>query len=352
MLIYTAIFVTNGNLHVYDEFMPAKLIKAASYNIAFFFTVYVVFAVAEYLSITLIYKVLNITLWALIFYGIIQAIFNVHIPFINGTESSETARIYLTAPEPSIAAPFFVTLSLTVIALRLYLHKPILLTAVTAGLSLLIVILIGSKGVLVLLPVALVIAIRKKLTVKVIFLATLILIPLTIVVIYKVIPMLAMDLEGFNSISTRSTTWLAAFESLFIYPLGEGYGTYLVYFPPMLVPANHQITNVTGIPLLTFEIDSMIETGKYLGAKSGIANQVLNNGFLAVIFTFLVSKHYLRLKKKVNYYSVQVVFSIIGIFLLVSFLFTTSLENAYYYLLPFVALDKIVLAKKESIAAL
>jgi hypothetical protein len=169
----------------------------------------------------------------------------------------------------------------------------------------------------------------------------LIIIPVATVIINKTIPLIAKDIEDFNSFSTRATTWVASFKSLFLYPLGEGYGTYLVYYPPMLLPTNTQIMHFTGFPLVNIELTDMVETGRYLPGKSGITNEVVYNGFIAVLFVWYVCSYYVKHVKVIANNTAKQIFSFLGILMLIVFLFNSVLETSYFYLIPFVVLFKL-----------
>lgn len=339
MLLYTIVFVTNGEMHVYNEFMPVKIIKTAFYNITYFFTVYVLITLCKKVSLETVYNLVKQTLYFLFIVALIQ-LFASKIPLVN-SGNANVSSIFLTASEPSVTAALFITFVLTVVGLRLFLKKGTWGTVIILVISFLILIEIGSKGAVLTLPLAFVVAIRKKLNWKIALLSIVVIVPIAILIVKQVFPALSRDIENFNSVSTRATTWYAAIESTIRFPFGEGYGTYLVYYPAMLLPASHSITTLTGIPLLTGEIVEMVQTGQNITAKSGVASEMVNNGVFALIFLGVLCSRYRRLQKKVTIYSSYVIFSMLGVFLFFIFLFTTAIETAYFYLIPFVVLTKI-----------
>ncbi|HVX49088.1 MAG TPA: hypothetical protein VHB48_02990, partial [Chitinophagaceae bacterium] len=168
------------------------------------------------------------------------------------------------------------------------------------------------------------------------------LVPLTIIIIKKVLPMLVTDIADFTSFSTRITTIVAMVKSIFLYPFGEGYGTYLLYFPPLLLPTNAQIVHIIGFPLQPGELIDMVNTGKNLPAKSGVGNEIIYNGITAIIFLVLICRYYVKNVRLIPIKSARLIFSFLGLLLLTIFTFNTILETAYFYLLPLVIVPKLV----------
>ena len=104
------------------------------------------------------------------------------------------------------------------------------------------------------------------------------------------------DLESFSSISTRSITIITSLKSLVAYPFGQGYGTYLITFPPLLDKTINSIITLSPIPLSTFELDWMLSTGRALTIKSGLLNEVLYTGWGIIIF--YIFKKYNKIDKQ------------------------------------------------------
>lgn len=337
----TILFVTNSNMYVYDEWMPVKLLKTAAYNIIFFLTAYCLFVLAARISIRFIYYSFLFWFIVLFFYGLIQYFFDVRLPYINSTFTGEFARIPLIASEPSTAAAFFTIVAALLIALRVYMQKSAAGTTVILIMALVTFMLVGSKASIVFLPIAVIWAIRKRFTPKMFVYALVIIIPLITFFVIVVVPQLATDLEGFNSVSTRSTTWLAAMQSLFLYPLGEGYGTYLVYYPDLLFPINDMIVDITGIPLLTFEISEMVNTGVNLSPKAGIPSEIVFNGFSVFIFLYYLIKAFNKQLRDIHMPVVRIILSFAGCFIFLEMLLSVAGETAYIYLMIFVIAEKI-----------
>lgn len=341
MMVITILFVKNNNMYVYDEWIPVKFVKTATYNIIFFITAYSLFVLSARISLRFIYY--SVLFWFLVLsgYGLVQYFFEVRLPFINYTFTGETARIPLIAPEPSTAAAFFVIIAAILITLRLYMQKSIIVTGLYVLLALVIFLLIGSKASIIFIPLALIWAIRKRFTPKIILYSLIIILPLIAFFTLVVIPQLTTDLEQFGSISTRTTTWIAAMQSLFLYPLGEGYGTYLVYYPGLLFPINDLIVDITGIPLLTFELSEMVDTGVNLAPKAGIPSEIVFNGITVIIFLVYLIKAYNKQLRNISLPVVRIILSFAGCFIFLEMLLSVAGETAYIYLLIFVIAEKL-----------
>jgi hypothetical protein len=341
ILCVTIFFVTKFNMYSYVEFMPAKLIKAGTYNLTYVFVAYSLYNLSQRVSLEYICQLLSAILFFLIAYGIIQTFTSIEIPFIHSLSSIGDNRISLTTSEPSVGSFMFANFAVMVIALRIYLKKNSLATLIIGALSVFILFNVGSKGGLIFLPIAAVWALRKKINFKIGLVALIFLAPFIYFVITIVLPQVAIDIDDFNSFSTRSTTWLASMQSLFLYPFGEGYGTYLIYYPPLLLPMNTHLIALTGLPLLSKELTDMVATGINLPAKAGIPTEITYNGFFAVIFFYYLFRYYASLVKSLADDIPKLIFSFLGTFLFLEFLFNVVLETSYSYVIAFMVMQKI-----------
>lgn len=337
----TILFVTDTNMYVYDEWMPIKLIKTASYNIIFFLTAYTLYVLAARLSLRYIYYVLLFWFLVLFLYGIVQYFFYIRIPFVNATFTGEIDRIPLIASEPSTAAAFFIIVFALLMALRVYMQKSSFVTVILIAIALATFMLIGSKASFAFLPIAVLWSIRKRFTPKMFLYAAIIIIPVIAFFVLVVVPQLATDLESFNSISSRSTTWIAAMQSFFMYPFGEGYGTYMVYYPKLLFPINDFLVDFTGIPLLTNELTEMVDTGVNLSPKAGIPSEMVFNGITAVIFLVYLGKSFNKTLHQIQMPAVKIILSFAACFIFLELLLSVAGETAYIYLMIFVLADKL-----------
>jgi hypothetical protein len=341
MMLYTVIFTTNGRWNTYSEFFPLKLFKASQYSLIFFLFAFNAYTLIQKVSIEFVLKVFQSTLIFLLLYGCLEIFTPYPIIFIHSTFIEEwKTRLVLTGSEPSSSMLFFSCIVFSTMALRMYLNKNILVTIFFAVLSLAMLLGIGSKSGVAFIVVSLLWVLRKNFSFKYLMLTIIISIPIVIYIINYVVPELLTDIDGFSSFSTRTTTMCVAIKSLFIYPLGQGYGTYIVYFPKMLLPMNQFLINLLQLPLLDYELQDMIDTGKYLGVKSGILQEVLYNGITAIVFFYMIFKYYFRITKQIITPGLKMLLSFAGVYCLIELLFTAEYLTAYYYLFPFLLIFK------------
>lgn len=348
MMFITVVFFTSFSFSVYDETIPIKFVKASAYNITYLFTALCLYNLILKISLTSLNHIFLFLTLFLIGVGFCQYFFDIHIPFINFTELEEIGRITLTTSEPSVAAPTLITISAIAIALRIYLKKKLFFTIFIGILSLATLVLIGSKTALLIMPFSIFWAMRKNFTWKALLYALLLLIPFLIIILQIVIPQISVDIESFTSFSTRVTCFLASFQSLIMFPLGEGYGTYLVHYPSLLLPLNQYLTNVTNLPFIDTELVEMVSSGKNLPGKSGIPNEIIYNGFSAVLFFFYFFKTYTQNIAKLSHGFFKLIFAFLGAFLFIEFFVGVVLETSYYYFLPFIIIEKILSLNKEN----
>lgn len=342
MMFITIFFFTEGNWYKYDEFMPVKLIKASQYNFIFFLFSYIIFNLVDKLDLNFILKVFQGLIFFLALYGCVETMIDYPLAFLHGGAIDEwKTRLTLTGPEPSATMLIFSCIVFSTLILRTYLNKNIYLTVIISIISLVILLGIGSKSGVAFIIISLLWVLRKHFSLKFLLITIVISIPVIIFIVNFVIPTLLVDIDEFASLSTRSTTMLVAIKSLFVFPLGQGYGSYIVHFPNMLLPMHQTIVNITGLPLLDFEMRDMITTGKYLGVKTGILQEVLYNGFIAVIFFYYLFRYYFKSSKSIKQKNLQVLFLFSGFYCLIELLFTAEYLTAYYILFPFIILYRI-----------
>ena len=343
MVAITLLFVTDGNLNVYSEFIPIKLIKASSYNITYFLTAYNLCILCRKVSLGVVKNILEIIWVFLTVYGIMQLFILHPIPFLHYTEFDEyQTRFVLTASEPSSSIIMYTIVFSVLIGLRFYLKKNKLLTALIVLFSFFILLGIGSKGGLFFIGIALLWVFRKNFNWRFALVILVLFVPLAYFFVQIILPQLLIDIDEFTSFSTRTTTSVVAFKSLFNFPIGQGYGTYLVYFPKMLLPTNKDLSSFLHIPLLDDEMVEMVNSGVNLGVKSGIPHEIMLNGFSAVFFFFFLFKYYFTCIVSILNPIVKTIFLFLGTFLLMDFIFAGSFESAFLYLLPFVLIPIII----------
>ncbi len=343
MLFITVAFVTQGSWYVYAEFMPVKLVKAAAYNFVNALTIYNLYVLFKFITLEQLYKVLFYCLAFLTIYGLVEMFIDYPIPGIHGTiVTDDNKRLQLTTPEPVTATIVYSIFLSLVLYLRSYLKKVVFFTIVLAIVGLFLLLAIGSKGGVIFLVLSILLSIRKKLNFKVVILALITIVPIVYVIFETIVPMLLVDIEGFTSFSTRTSTWLAAFAGLIYYPIGQGFGTYLVYYPPLMIPTCKWFSSVIGIPLNTSEMEYYIQIGKYLGAKSGVPNEVMFNGIPALVYLYLICKYHVQRLKQLPKRTINILFSFIYYFIFFEFLFIVTLETTYYIFLPILLIDRLL----------
>jgi hypothetical protein len=347
MVFITLIFYTYGNLYIYGEFIPVKLIKAASYNFINAIVIYNLYVLSWHVSVETIYKILNICFWFLTLYGIVEMFIPFPIPGIHATLPQEDIkRLQLTTAEPVTATIIYATFLALILYLRIYLNKRKVISALIFLTGIVMLLIIQSKGGVILLVVAIIITLRKKINFKIFIIGLLLLIPIIYYIINIILVQILIDIDNFTSFSTRVTTFFAPFIALFKYPIGQGYGTYKFYFSQLLIPLCNNLSQLLNIPLNTEEMDESILTGKYLGPKSGMASEVMFNGVIAIIFIYKFCKYNVQQFKKIilpeGYYFMSFIFY----FLFLEFLFLVTFETMYFIFLPIMVIDTILNEKK------
>ncbi len=343
MMIITVLFFTDGNLYVYTEYFPIKLVKAGFYNFLYFLTVYNLSILSRKVSLSFIQSTFQLFWLCLVLYGAAEIIHPNPIPFIHLTEFDEyQTRLILTSSEPSAAIMLFTIISIVVLALRFFRNSNKTLTFLIGILSLLILLGIGAKGGVFFIAISLIWTLRKNISWKLFLFAILIFIPLVFYISQIIVPLLLSDIENFTSVSTRTTTFIAGFESLYKFPIGQGYGTYLVFFPKMLLPIHQQLSSFLHIPFLDDELVEMVSSGLNLGIKAGIPHEIMLNGFCAIYFYFVLFRYYFKNVKKILKQEVKICLSFLGTFIFLDFAFAGIFDTAYIYLIPFVLLPLIL----------
>ncbi|KAA0544792.1 MULTISPECIES: hypothetical protein [Citrobacter] len=258
------------------------------------------------------------------------------------------SRLRLLSPEPSIAAfTFNIFLLLAITLSNVSLVRLILWGTLVVG-----NLLIGSKSSLVLIMSGGLLVFYFNMSLIQKLKSLVMLIPVVGVVVYiflhTVLPALAIDIENFSSVSTRMITSLWAVCSLFYYPLGEGYGTYTVWFFHPLDTATSLADSLVPFQLNLLEINDMADTGDYLSAKSGILFSIIHSGFMAVIFYFILFRSSFKDVQKINigYYQ-KTLLRVTLWYSLLSILFAVNMEVLYAFLLPFIVVNYLKINHKR-----
>jgi hypothetical protein len=161
-----------------------------------------------------------------------------------------------------------------------------------------------------------------------------------------VIPLLIKDLEVFSSFSTRLITIVSAGISLFNYPFGEGYGTYLAFYPEILSRAIDLVMNYSQTSLNLVELSSMINSGKYLAVKSGILNEVVYNGVIAIYFFIaLFRSTYSLIEEAPHSPGGKLILKYTVIYLFLTVFLVSDLITLYCFVIPIAFIEAQALKK-------
>ncbi|MGB9763540.1 MAG: O-antigen polymerase [Minisyncoccia bacterium] len=168
------------------------------------------------------------------------------------------------------------------------------------------------------------------------------------------IPAILLDIENFSSFSTRLSGIISLFLILIKFPIGLGYGTYLYLYPDILdksyTIANNFFINHFGITLSYVEIKNMISTGINLGAKAGIPQSIMFNGWLGVLFWAIVFYNTFKLLSNRNIFNKftvnELYFRFLTWVMFFQLLYGSDYALLYVIWIPFALIE--VLNKKEA----
>ena len=352
IILFFYYYISHDTIYTpYGQLILVKLIDASIYNLVYLFAYFTIIYSFKKMSS----KQIHISfLFLFLFLIIVATVEILNKDFLNLIHlvPVDYSRLRLTMAEPSRASFELVIVSLlTLITIKNKVFR-IFIFVIMLFLSM----MIASKGGLLFLFIAifLVYFLGTSLKEKVLF--SILIIPIVFVFSYIfmtiVLPGLLSDIDKFTSTSTRiiTTTW--AFLSLFYFPLGEGYGTYMCYFQDLLSISTRFVTQAFPFPLLTTEIDSMIQTGVNVGVKSGILFQIVQNGIVAVVFFYLLFRRSWKNIRLLNISKFnKKILQMILIYTVLTLLFGANMEVLYIYLLP-IAYIEVVLMKQKRIAIL
>lgn len=336
-------YVAEGTiLNEYGTSIFSKHFFASSYYLFYFLTMYAVSTAVRMVrppifKASILFVALFLICIICIEYVAPGSLAAFHLSMENYGEGS---RLRLLSPEPSIAAfTFNIFLLLAITLSNVSLLRIILWGALLAG-----NLLIGSKSSLVLMMFGGLLVFYFNMSLVQKLKSLIVLIPITGIVVYiflnTVLPALTVDIENFTSVSTRLITSLWALCSLFYYPLGEGYGTYTAWFVTPLDTASTLASSLVPFSLNLSEINAMVDTGEYLAAKSGILFSVVQSGFIAVWFYYVIFRNAFKDIQSSNatYYQ-KILIRVTLWYCLLSILLAVNMEVLYTFLLPFIAVN-------------
>jgi len=334
--------------YIYGESLVIKCIKNSMYNFIIILTLYNFYFIFRYCGLIFIERILKVLVLLQLAIGYIQMILPNAFDFIKTPGYQITERISLLNTEPSYTFPQLVLSLLCYCCIRFYNHKRFKIIDYLVMLSgFILLMFIQSRGGIVVMLLCFILILlfsKQSLTRRLLLLSASIIfiIPTVWVIINIIIPQLVADLESFSSISTRSITIITALKSLVVYPFGQGYGTYLLTFPQLLNKTINSVILLSPIPLSTWELDWMLSTGRALTIKSGLLNEVLYTGWGIIIFyIFFFGNAFRRLRLIRSRKTVHSLFQYIFLFVIINFLFVSSIETAYIAFLPFALIERI-----------
>ena len=332
---------------IWGENLIVKCIKNSMYNLIIIITLYNFFFIFRNSGLKFLERILKYLVVIQIAIGCIQILVPNAFDILKTPQLKVTARLTLLSTEPSHTFPQLLLSLLCYICIRYYIHNKfkaldylVLLT------GFLLLLLIQSRGGVVIMFICfLFILFFSKQTLKnrlfMMSVSFIFIVPSYWVIMNIIVPQLSADLEQFSSISTRSITILTALKSLLVYPFGQGYGTYLFTFPTLLDQTINNVLGWSPIPLSTFEMDLMLDTGRSLTVKSGLLNEILYTGWAIIVFyIFFFVNAYRNLRRLRHKRVVQNFFQYILIFIIINYLLVSSIETAYITFLPFALLDR------------
>lgn len=332
LIIYV---ISTGNIYSpFGDLLWIDLLKAATHNIIFFLAYYSLFYTVKHLGKNKFDKYIFALLFIYLTAGIIEFFKPGSLNFLLFYQNGP--RLQLLASEPSQSA-----LVLTILAgLALIKTKNLTAKILIMFLFLAIFPLILSKGAIIYLIASLAIvyffSASKKL--KIVLLPVILAVAIAgIIFTKKILPHFLFS-EDFN---TRITCQIASLKSLFFYPFGEGYGTYRIFLPKLLLSSFNFLQGLIRIPLPHSEITDMVKTGINLSAKSGIFQQFILNGIFALMFFFIIFKRSFNFISKSNETDInKFIYKTLLLYILFSLTGSVNMSVMYAYLLPIVLLEK------------
>jgi len=295
--------VTLGEIYAYNRNMFIKNFEA-------FFTLSFLHFVFYYLIINILFKI-NLNHLKLVIYFLFSFLtLTAFIEFINPeiiqpfhSLPKNYDRLRLFAMEPSQAGILYFLIGL----MSLFLSKNAFVKFIIIVVLTIVLIFIQSKGLFISIILGLaVIVISNFNKLRYVFVSLIFLFLFMSIFFLYILPSLIIDIERFTSFSTRFSGLISIILILFNFPFGLGYGTYIYYYPELILKsyefASALFYKFFGFLLSPNEILDIFYYGENIGAKAGIPQSVVNNGWFALIFWFILFRNsFLYIKNlKVN----------------------------------------------------
>lgn len=343
VIMVSLAIIKNGSAVVYDNNIIIKFFESSfSLTLLHFIVFYLLVICFFKIDGDKINKVFFIIAIFLILCGFLELFYPEALYFIH-IDKYEYNRLRITSAESSQAVlNFSIFILMYLIGETSNIKKLIVLL-----LSFFIFIKIGSKGAFISLFFAFVIAIL--LNSKNLKIALILLIPFLIAmfqVVKFVIPAIVQDINNFTSFSTRLTAIMSIFYILIFYPIGTGHGSYLYFFPGILI-SSYNITNsifktIFNVNLNFNEINEIVTTGINIGAKATVPQFVMYSGWFGLLFLFAIfytSFKYLKYLKEKEIIKDFILFRFMLLFLMFQLFIGSEYTLIYSIWLPFAYLE-------------
>jgi len=351
-LFYVLYFaIIKANYYAYDKNIFIKLLEAFTSLTILHFLVYILlFSALTKLRLNTIKKII---ISVFIFLNLVAVIeyFNPDLLNIFHTFPKNYDRLRLLAMEPSHAIVIYSVFAFLSVAL----FKSKFLKIISIIIILIASIFIGSKGFFISVLLSLFVMFFKNFhKLKFIPIYLILFLIAFYLFINIALPSLIASIENFSSFATRFSALISSFVILITNPLGLGYGTYLISYPEILDNsykiANSLFLNFFNLNLAYYEIDAMISTGKSLGAKAGIPQSIMFNGWIGLIFWFLIFKNSLYYIKNLNIsIANKKIFEFLIIFLFIQLFIGSEYTLLYVVWLPLALIESMYFKQRRMI---
>jgi len=328
------IILRKGNIYFYNTNLLVKFFESyISLTLLHFCVYYLTFYFIMKLDIIIISKIFYMVVIFLILFAFVEY-FKPELTFFIHSDKYFYNRLRLTNSESSHAILNFSIFAL--LFLSTYFNKKI--TYLNKFFLVLIFLFIffnikSKGGIISLVTAVLLLIILNFSKVRVMLICSVLLIPIFLIIFKLILPSIIIDINNFTSFSTRFTGLMSMFYILLFYPFGTGYGSYIYFYPKVLMKTFEKINiffqKTFSVELNSSEIISIISTGTNIGAKATIPQMVMLNGWIGLIFILLVFFFTFHYIKKLDH---KVINKNI-LYLLVIFLFIQLLIGSEYTLL-------------------
>lgn len=293
--------IVKGEYYAYGESIFTKHFEAfISLGLLHFLVYFLLLIILNKLNLNTIKKVVYFIFIFLTLVAIIEYLSPEKLNLFH-TFPKDYNRLRLLSMEPSQAFLVYLTFGL----LSLLFVNNIFAKSFIFSFIVIVSIFIGSKGGFISIFLATVVLFFKNFH-KIKYFALYLM--LTLIAFYFLInfalPALFVDIVNFTSFSTRFSGLISSFIVLFTNPLGLGYGSYLIKYPTVL-DNSYKIVNNLFLSLFNInfnynEVLSIISTGENIGAKAGIPQSVVFNGWIGLIFWFAIFKNSMVYIRELN----------------------------------------------------